>query len=98
MDCLVQRKALLPDNDVNAVFDHIWRGGYDDVQNSTAEQAQVYYQSCMDNYLIADAVNDEGIWNPCGMALPAAIYMKTMWLWSRSRMMHGSVGGRLTNQ
>ena len=40
MDCLMQRKALLPDNDVNAVFDHIWRGGYVDVQNSTAEQAQ----------------------------------------------------------
>lgn len=61
MDCLMQRKALLPDNDINAVFDHIWRGGYIDVQNSTAEQAQVYYQSYLDNYLIADAVNDEGI-------------------------------------
>ena len=61
MDCLMQRKALLPDNDVNAVFDHIWRGGYVDVQSSTAEQAQVYYQSYIDNYLIADAVNDEGI-------------------------------------
>lgn len=61
MDCLMQRKALLPDNDINAVFDHIWRGGYIDVQHSTAEQAQVYYQSYMDNYLIADAVNDEGI-------------------------------------
>lgn len=61
MDCLRERKALLPDNDINAVFDHIWRGGYVDVQDASAEQAQVYYQSYIDNYLIADAVNDEGI-------------------------------------
>lgn len=61
IDCLQQRKALLPDNDINAVFDHIWKGGYADVQNATPEQTQIYYQSYMDNYLIADAVNDEGI-------------------------------------
>ena len=61
MDCLMQRKELLPDNDINAVFEHIWRGGYADVQNATEEQKQVYYQSYIDNYLIADAVNDEGI-------------------------------------
>ena len=61
MDCLMQRKELLPDNDINAVFNHIWRGGYVDVQNATEEQTQVYYQSYIDNYLIADAVNSEGI-------------------------------------
>ncbi len=61
MDCLMQRKELLPDNDINAVFKHIWRGGYVDVQNATEEQTQVYYQSYIDNYLIADAVNSEGI-------------------------------------
>ena len=61
MDCLMQRKSLLPDNDINTVFEHIWRGGYADVQTATDEQAQVYYQSYIDNYLIADAVNDEGI-------------------------------------
>lgn len=61
MGCLMQRKEMLPDNDINAVFEHIWRGGYVDVQNASEEQAQVYYQSYIDNYLIADAVNDEGI-------------------------------------
>ena len=66
MDCLMQRKSLLPDNDINAVFDHIWRGGYADVQTATDEQAQVYYQSYIDNFLIADAVNDEGILNVQG--------------------------------
>lgn len=61
MDCLIKRKAVLPDNNINDVFEHIWHGGYVDVQKATEEQAQIYYQSYIDNYLIADAVNDEGI-------------------------------------
>ena len=60
-ECLQSRKEHLPDNDILAVFDHIWKGGFVDVQNATAELAQTYYQSYIDNYLIADAVNDEGI-------------------------------------
>lgn len=63
---LMSRKALLPDNDINQVFEHIWKGGYVDVQTATNEQAQVYYQSYIDNYLIADAVNAEGIKNITG--------------------------------
>lgn len=61
MSCLKERKALLPDNNVVDVFSHIWKGGYIDVQNTTGELAQAYYQSYIDNYLISDAVNDEGI-------------------------------------
>ncbi len=61
MECLLKRKELLPDNDIAAVFEHIWKGGFADVQHATEEMAQVYYQSYIDNYLIADAVNDEGI-------------------------------------
>ena len=61
MNCLIERKKEMPDNDINAVFDHIWKGGYVDLQNATGEQAQVYYQSYIDNYLVADAVNEEGI-------------------------------------
>lgn len=60
-ECLRARAAQLPENDIHAVYEHIWRGGYADVQNATIEQMQVYYQSYLDNYLIADAVNDEGI-------------------------------------
>lgn len=58
---LQSRAELLPENDIEAVFEHIWRGGYADVMNATSSQMQVYYQSYIDNYLIADAVNDEGI-------------------------------------
>ena len=61
MPSLLGRAKRLPDNDVQDVFEHIWRGGYADVLGATPEQMQVYYQSYIDNYLIADAVNDEGI-------------------------------------
>ena len=61
MDCLLERAKAMPENDINDVFEHIWRGGYADVLNAAPEQMQVYYQSYIDNYLIADAVNDEGI-------------------------------------
>ena len=61
MDCLLERAKALPENDIDDVFEHIWRGGYADVMQATPEQMQVYYQSYIDNYLIADAVNDEGI-------------------------------------
>ncbi len=65
-DCLQQRQARLPENDIEAVFDHIWKGGFADVQRATAELAETYYQSYVDNYLIADAVNDEGIKDVAG--------------------------------
>lgn len=61
MKTLLERAKCLPENDIEMVYEHIWRGGYADVQNATPEQMQVYYQSYIDNYLIADAVNDEGI-------------------------------------
>ena len=61
MDCLNRRKADLPQNDVIEVFSHIWKGGYADVQKASGEMAQTFYQSYIDNYLIADAVNDAGI-------------------------------------
>ena len=51
----------MPENDIDAVFEHIRRGGYPDVMNANDEQMRLYYQSYIENYLIADAVNDEGI-------------------------------------
>ena len=61
MECLLKRKANLPDNDIAEVFGHIWKGGFADVQSASEEMAQAYYQSYIDNYLIADAVNEKGI-------------------------------------
>ncbi len=36
------------------------------MQNASEEMAQTYYQSYIDNCLIADAVNDEGIKDVAG--------------------------------
>lgn len=60
---LQERASLMPKNDIQDVFENIWKGGYADVLSASDEQMQVYYQSYIDNYLIADAVNDEGITN-----------------------------------
>lgn len=66
IDCLLKRKALLPENDILSVFDYIWKGGFVDVQNTTEELAGTYYQSYIDNYLIVDAVSAEGIKDVAG--------------------------------
>ena len=61
MNCLTKRKESVPDNDIIDVFGQIWKGGFPDVQDASPEMSQLYYQSYVENYLIADAVNDEGI-------------------------------------
>lgn len=61
MDSLLSRQKQMPENQVLEVFQQIWKGGFADVQNASEEMTQLYYQSYMDNYLIADAVNDQGI-------------------------------------
>jgi len=61
MSSLKNRATLMGKNNINDVYENIWRGGYADVVSATDEQMQTYYQSYIDNYLIADAVNDEGI-------------------------------------
>ncbi|MBR6028315.1 MAG: ATP-binding protein [Clostridia bacterium] len=61
MASLTERQQHMPENDIRAVFHHIWQGSFVDVQNASAEMAQLWYQSYIENYLMADAVNDEGI-------------------------------------
>ena len=61
MDSLLERQKHMPENQILDIFEQIWKGGFADVQHATDEMAQLYYQSYLDNYLIADAVNDEGI-------------------------------------
>ena len=66
MDSLLERQKHMPENQVLDIFQHIWKGGFVDVQHATDEMAELYYQSYLDNYLIADAVNDEGITDTSG--------------------------------
>ncbi len=58
---LQERSAHMPQNDILSVYRHIWQGGFVDVQSASPEMAETWYQSYVDNYLMADAVNDEGI-------------------------------------
>ena len=61
LDTLRERQSHMSENDIQEVYQHIWKGGFADVQGASAEMAELWYQSYMDNYLIADAMNDEGI-------------------------------------
>ena len=65
-DCLTDRQKQMPENDIHDVFKHIWEGGFADILSASNEMAQTYYQSYIDNYLVADAVNDEGISDVAG--------------------------------
>ncbi len=58
---LSERQRIFPQNDVLAVFDHIWRGGLPDVQGLDQEQIQEYFNSYIETYLMRDAVDDNGI-------------------------------------
>ena len=60
-DGLMERQKMLPSNNIHSVYRHIWQGGFADVQNASPEMAGIWYESYLDNYLISDAVNDEGI-------------------------------------
>ncbi len=65
-DCLRERRLRLPENDVRETFRQIWQGGFADVRDAPAEMAQLWYESYVENYVIADAVNDEGIKDVAG--------------------------------
>ena len=63
---MLERQKHLPENNIVNVFQHIWEGGFIDCLGATDEMAQTYYQSYIESFLIADAVNDEGISDVAG--------------------------------
>lgn len=58
---LLERQAVIPANNINNVFEHIWLGGMPQVQNANEEQRQEYYSSYIDTYLLRDAAEAGGI-------------------------------------
>ena len=58
---LTEREKLFPEYDVNKIYEHIWKGGMPAIQNFDAEQMNSYYSSYIENYLMRDAVDDNGI-------------------------------------
>ena len=58
---LQARQRLLPKNDVIQVFQHIWEGGYPQVQGVDDELRQEYFNSYVDTYLMRDVTEVGGI-------------------------------------
>ena len=74
----------MQENDLQKVFQHIWQGGFADIQSASAEMAQAWYQSYIDNYLMADAINDEGIKDVVGFKrLHWSGSLSTIILWQK---------------
>lgn len=60
-DSFKSREKLIPKNDINQIFEHIWKGGMPSLLNFDAEQINAYFSSYIETYLMRDAVDDNGI-------------------------------------
>lgn len=61
LSSLLQRKKVLPDNNILDVYSRIWEGGMPDMISMDAEVRREYWNSYIDAYLMRDAVDDNGI-------------------------------------
>ena len=61
LDCLLARQPLTGKNDIEDVFEHIWRGGMPDALRADAEQRQEYFNSYIETYLMRDVSEEGGI-------------------------------------
>lgn len=60
-DNLSKRQCLLPKNDIEAVFNHIWNGGMPQVLNADEEFREEYYNSYINTYLMRDVTDEGGV-------------------------------------
>ncbi|MDL2253670.1 ATP-binding protein [Ruminococcaceae bacterium OttesenSCG-928-I18] len=61
MEGLIKRAAMVPQNSIVDVFEHIWRGGLPQVQLADAEQRQIYFNTYVETYLMRDVAELGGI-------------------------------------
>jgi len=61
LDALRERENTVPPIDVYDLFAHIWRGGMPGTLEYDDEQRGIFYDSYVENYLMRDAVEDNGI-------------------------------------
>ncbi len=61
LPCLQKRQSVMKKNDIHAVFDHIWRGGYPQPYRADSEQRQEFFNSYVDTYLMRDVTVAGGI-------------------------------------
>lgn len=60
-DTLAKRQSLLPQNDIEAVFNHIWNGGMPQVLDVDEEFREEYYNSYINTYLMRDVTDEGGV-------------------------------------
>lgn len=61
LSCLLARQPFVKKNDIQDVYDHIWRGGMPDILQADAEQRQEYFNSYIETYLMRDVSEEGGI-------------------------------------
>ncbi len=63
---LESRSRLFPENNAAEIYTHIWRGGMPARLGMDSEQAEEYWNSYVDSYLMRDAVEDNGVTDTTG--------------------------------
>lgn len=58
---LRQRQEKVPPNNINDVYNHIWRGGMPQLLTADQELRQEYYNSYVDTYIMRDVADSGGI-------------------------------------
>jgi predicted AAA+ superfamily ATPase len=61
LSCLKSRQEKTQRNDVNKVFEHIWRGGMPQVLHADSEQRLEYYNAYVNTYLMRDVAEMGGV-------------------------------------
>ena len=61
LSCLQIRQKETKKNNINDVFEHIWRGGMPQVLSADTEQRQEYYNAYINTYLMRDIAEFGGI-------------------------------------
>lgn len=58
---LLKRQKIFEKNNIINVYEHIWRGGMPDIQESDSEVREEYFNSYVETYLMRDATDAGGI-------------------------------------
>ena len=61
VDCLKERRKKTTPNDIEKVFEHIWRGGMPQVIHADDEQRAAYYNAYVNTYIMRDVAELGGV-------------------------------------
>lgn len=61
MPCFIERQRIAQPNNLNDIFETIWRGGMPDVIEADSEIREEYYNSYIETYLLRDVAEIGGV-------------------------------------